>query len=191
MPTFTPFKEDGQVNYDMIEPYAELLKSKGLSAFLVNGTSGEGMTMSVVERKKALECWHKACKKLDVILMVQVAGCPFADTVELAKHAASLNVDGILCLPELYFKPKTIQKLVQYLKDISVHCSDIPLYYYHIPIYTQVDLPMASFMELARKEIPTFAGIKFSSGDMKKLYLALSTVKFLSVPIQSSVEFSL
>jgi len=167
-PTFTPFNEKGQVNYELIEPYAKLLKSKGLSAFLVNGTTGEGMQMTVDERKKALEKWSEVCKKLDVLLMVQVSGCAMVDAIELTKHAASLKVDGVLCLPELYFKPKSIAQLVQYLKEISSHCSNIPFYYYHIPMLTQVDLPMATFMEQARKEIPNFTGIKYTSGDLEK-----------------------
>lgn len=168
VPVFTPFTDDNQVNYDVIEPYANLLKSKGISAVLINGTTGEGMSMTVDERKNVAEKWHKVCEKIDLLLMVQIAGCANVETVELAKHAASLNVDGILCLPELYFKPKTIEKLVQYLKDIAGHCPNIPFYYYHIPMYTGIDLPMASMMELARKEIPNFTGLKFTSGDLEK-----------------------
>ena len=167
-PTFTPFDENNQINFEAIEPYAKLLKSRGISAFLVNGTSGEGMLLSVEERKKVAEKWSEVCKKHDILMMVQIAGCPFVDVVELAKHAAELKVDGILCLPELYFKPKTVEKLVSYLKDISVHCPNIPLYYYHYPAMTFVDLPMPSFMELARREIPSFVGIKFTSGDLEK-----------------------
>lgn len=167
-PTFTPFDDKGQINYDLIEPYAEFLKSKGISAILVNGTSGEGMLLTVEERKKVTQKWFDVCKKLEVLLMVQISGCPFADAVELAQHAAKLNVDGVLCLPELYFKPKTVEKLVQYLKDIAVHCPKVPIYYYHIPMFTALDLPMATFMQLARKEIPSFTGIKFTSGDLEK-----------------------
>lgn len=167
-PTFTPFNEKNLVNYDVIEPYAKLLKSKGIPAVLINGTSGEGMSLTVDERKKVTSEWSRVCKKFDILLMVQIAGCAFVDTVELAKHAASLNVDGVLCLPELYFKPKSIEKLVDYLSDLSLYCPDIPLYYYHIPKFTEVDLPMANFMKLARSRIPSFSGIKFSSGDLEQ-----------------------
>lgn len=167
-PVFTPFDENHQVNYEVIEEYASLLKSKGISAVLVNGTSGEGMLMSVSERKKITEKWQETCKKFDILMMVQISGCPFVDAVELAKHAAELKVDGVLCLPELYFKPKTVAKLVNFLKDLSIYCPDIPLYYYHIPMFTQVDLPMAEFMELAKITIPNFAGIKYTSGDLEK-----------------------
>jgi N-acetylneuraminate lyase len=168
-PTFTPITGvDNQINYDVIEPYAKLLKSKGISAILVNGTSGEGMLLTVDERKKVTEKWAEVCKKFDILLMVQISGCSFPDAVELAKHAEALKVDGVLCLPELYFKPKTMEKLVQYIKDISIYCPKTPIYYYHIPMFTQVDLPMANFMELAKKEIPSFVGIKYTSGDLEK-----------------------
>lgn len=172
-PVFTAFDENHQVNYEVVEAYAGLLKSKEISAVLVNGTSGEGMLMSVSERKKVTEKWQEACNKHGILMMVQISGCPFVDAVELAKHAASLKVDGVLCLPELYFKPKTVAKLVSYIKDISVHCPDIPLYYYHIPMFTQVDLPMAEFMELAKINVANFAGIKYTSGDLEKGLLCL------------------
>jgi N-acetylneuraminate lyase len=163
-PVFTPFEDDSSVNYNAVEPYGKLLKSKGISAVLVNGTTGEGMSMTVEERKKITEKWSEVCRSLDMVLMVQVSGCSFVDVIELAKHA-SLYADGILCLPELYFKPKTSEKLVEYLKEIGEYCP-LPLYYYHIPKLTNIDFPMASFMRLARKEIPTFRGIKFSASDL-------------------------
>jgi N-acetylneuraminate lyase len=167
-PVFTPYDENNEVNYDVIEPYAKLLKSNGIDAILVNGTSGEGMLLSADERKKVTEKWMHVCKKLNILMMIQISGCSFADVIQLAKHAEALKVDGVLCLPELYFKPKTIEKLVQYMKNISVYCPTTSIYYYHIPMFTQVDLPMSTFMELASREIPTFCGIKYTSGDLEK-----------------------
>jgi N-acetylneuraminate lyase len=71
--------------------------------------------------------------------MVQISGAPFPDVIEMAKHAESGKVDAVLCLPELYFKPKTEEQLVGYLQDIAAHCPSIPLFYYHIPRFTNVD----------------------------------------------------
>lgn len=127
------------LNYEVIPAYAKFLKSKGISAVLVNGTSGEGTSMTTSERKKVTEVWSEICKKESILLMVQISGCGFADAIELANHAAGLNVDGVLCLPELYFKPKTSAKLVEYIKRIAKHCEKIPVYYYHIPMFTTVD----------------------------------------------------
>ena len=167
-PVFTAFDSNNQVNLEVIDEYARVLKDSGISAVLVNGTSGEGMLMDVNERKLVTEKWNKVCQQLDIILMVQISGCCFRDIIDLAKHAEELKVDGVLCLPELYFKPKDIQSLVNYLKKISIYCPSIPLYYYHIPMFTNVDLPMANFMQLANSEIPTFKGIKYTSGDLEK-----------------------
>lgn len=167
-PAFTPFNKDTTINYSIIEAYARNLKQNGISAVLINGTSGEGMLMSVAERKLITEKWHKVCRDFGILMMVQISGCPFVDVIELAKHAEKLKVDGVLCLPELYFKPKTIDSLVDYLKRISTYCPSLPLYYYHIPMFTNVDLPMAKFMEVAKSKIDTFAGIKYTSGDLEK-----------------------
>jgi N-acetylneuraminate lyase len=166
-PVFTPFKGvDNQIDYDLIPKYTEFLKSKKIRALLVNGTTGEGTSMNLDERKKVTEKWWKSCEHYDMLMMVQITGCSFSDAIALAKHAESLRVHGVLCLPELYFKPKTADHLVKYLKNIAVYCPNTPIYYYHIPMFTQLDIPMPIFMELAKKEIPNFAGIKFTSGDL-------------------------
>lgn len=166
-PVFTPFKGlDNQINYEMIPKYTEFLKAKNIKAILVNGTTGEGVLMNLDERRKVTEHWWKSCEQYNMLMKVQISGCTFTDVITLAKHAESLGVDGVLCLPELYFKPKTADQLVKYLKEIAANCPKTPLYYYHIPNMTQVDISMPTFMELAQKEIPSFAGIKFTSGDL-------------------------
>lgn len=50
---------------------------------LVNGTSGEGMSLNVSERKKNAERWQLACQKYGLTLMVQIGGAPFVDVTDL------------------------------------------------------------------------------------------------------------
>lgn len=52
----------------------------------VNGTSGEGMSMSVKERKLVAEAWVKAVKITKQHLMVQVGGAPLPDVLELVLY---------------------------------------------------------------------------------------------------------
>ena len=124
------------------------------------------MCLSLIERKKVTEVWLAACRKYDIHMMVQISGCPYPDVIELAKHAKSIKVDSILCLPELYFKPKTEARLVAYLKGIAEYCADIPILYYHIPMFSDVNLNMPKFCDMAEQEIQNFAGIKYTSGDL-------------------------
>lgn len=51
--------------------------------FAVNGTSGEGMSMSVAERKLVTEAWVKAAKETKQHVMIQVGGAPLPDVIEL------------------------------------------------------------------------------------------------------------
>ncbi|XP_058462466.1 N-acetylneuraminate lyase B-like [Malaya genurostris] len=167
-PVFTGYLGDEKrsINYEIIEPYAKYLKKKGVEAVLVNGTSGEGMLMNLEERKQVTEAWKKACVKNQLLMMTQIGGAPYPDVVALARHAEQIDVDSVLCLPELYFKPKTPGKLTEYLKNIAAHCPSTPFFYYHIPMFTDVNVYMPSFLDMAEKVIPNFRGIKYTSGEL-------------------------
>lgn len=51
--------------------------------FAVNGTSGEGMSMNVCERRQIAEAWTNAVKVTKQHLMVQIGGAPLPDVIEL------------------------------------------------------------------------------------------------------------
>uniref|UniRef100_A0A182M3E0 N-acetylneuraminate lyase n=1 Tax=Anopheles culicifacies TaxID=139723 RepID=A0A182M3E0_9DIPT len=168
-PVFTPYKTGNKtLNLDAIEPYVELLKANNVNGVLVNGTSGEGMLLNTEERMLVTEAWQRACKKHGITVMVQIGGAPYPDVVQLAQHASQLDIDAVLCLPELYFKPKTCEKLVSYLKGVAKHCPTIPFFYYHIPTFTDVNVHMPTFLDCAEKEISNFRGIKYTSGDLEQ-----------------------
>ncbi|XP_025987091.2 N-acetylneuraminate lyase isoform X2 [Solenopsis invicta] len=126
------------------------------------------MSMSVVERKLITETWVKAVKETKQHLMIQVGGAPLPDVIELAKHASSLSVDSILCLPELYFKPTTPKQLIEYLEIIGKAAPKTPLLYYHIPMLTNVNIHMGQFLESVGDKIPSFVGIKFTSANLEE-----------------------
>lgn len=52
---FTPFYENGEVNYEPIEAYAKLLVKNGLKGVFINGSSGEGYMLTDEERMKLAE----------------------------------------------------------------------------------------------------------------------------------------
>ena len=49
---FTPFYENGEVNYEPIEAYCQLLVKNGLQGVFINGSSGEGYMLTEDERMK-------------------------------------------------------------------------------------------------------------------------------------------
>ena len=48
---FTPFYENGEVNYEPIEAYCQLFVRNGLQGVFINGSSGEGYMLTEEERK--------------------------------------------------------------------------------------------------------------------------------------------
>ncbi|XP_036139192.1 N-acetylneuraminate lyase isoform X2 [Monomorium pharaonis] len=150
------------------------MAKKGIKGVLVNGTNGEGMSMSVAERKLVAETWVKATKETKQHLMVQIGGTSLPDVIDLAKHASDLSVDSILCLPELYFKPTTSKQLIEYLEIVGKAAPKTPLLYYHIPMMTNVNIHMGQFLESINNKIPSFVGIKFTSFNLEEGAQALN-----------------
>lgn len=167
-PVFTAFSADGQrVNLAVIKHYAKFLAENGILGVLVNGTSGEGMSMTLEERKATTEAWIDASKSNGIHVQVQVGGTNMPDVLELTRHAESKGAHSILCLPELFNRPANAAELIEYLGAVAAAAPKTPLLYYHNPGYTSVNLDVPSFMTSAARAIPTFAGIKFTDTNLE------------------------
>jgi len=170
-PVFTPFTDDKKrtINYDIIDKYAQYLKQKGVTAVMVNSATSEGTTLRTEERKRLVEEWFKACRKHQLLIVAQIGGAAVADVYDMAEHAEKLGVDAVLCLPDLFWRPRSEEDLVFYMKEVAQYCPTRPLLYFHIPYYTKVQLPtisMTRFVDLAEKEIPNFSGVHFAHTDL-------------------------
>lgn len=122
----------------MIDKYVQLLKQKGMHGVMVNGMTGEGMTLRIDERKRLAEEWMKATRKHQLVMMLNIGGAPVADVWDMAEHAEKLAVDAILVLPDLFYWPRSEEDLVNYMRDIAVYSPSRPMMYYHIPMMTGV-----------------------------------------------------
>lgn len=54
--------------------------------FAVNDVAGEGMSLTVEERKTLTEFWYEICKEKNQFLMVQVGGAPLKSVIEMASR---------------------------------------------------------------------------------------------------------
>lgn len=126
------------VNYDLIDKYCQYLKSKGVQGVLVNGVTGEGTCLRIDERKRLAEEWLKMCRKYGLSMVLCIGGCDIDDVYQLCEHAEKIGVDCITLMPDLFYKPKCEEDLVEYFKYVCKYCPTRPVYYYHIPEYTYV-----------------------------------------------------
>ena len=159
---FTPFKESGEINVDMIPLLAGHYKRTGVSGAFVNGTTGEYASLTMDERCELTEAWMDAGRDHDLEIMVHVGDNCLANAMKLASHAYSCGADAISALAPSYFKPADIDALVDWTAAVASEASDCPFFYYHIPGLTGAHFSMSQYLERAGKRISNLQGIKYS-----------------------------
>jgi N-acetylneuraminate lyase len=163
--TYTPMREDGSVNLELIPPMINWMIERGAAGFYVCGSTGEGPSLTVEERKAVAEVSVDAVSGRKPVV-VQVGSNSLPTASELARHAAEVGADAISAVPPYYFKPGSLQQLVEFLNPICQAAPSLPFYYYNIPKLTGVHFDMVEFLELAGEQLPNLAGIKYSDTDL-------------------------
>lgn len=160
--TFTPLHEDGSVRTDAIPSVVDHLVQQGIAGMYALGSTGEGVSLTQDERCTVAEAFvGAAAGRLPVIVQV---GCEsLAAARQLAQHAQQIGADAISAVSPLYFKPDSVETLVDSMAEIAAGAPQLPFYYYHIPTVTGVALNMVDFLRLGAERIPTLRGIKFTS----------------------------
>lgn len=158
---FTPFKENGEVNYEIIPKYAEMLRKNGLKGVFINGSSGEGYMLTTDERKKLAETWIKE-KRPDFKVIVHVGSCCVKESASLARHAEEIGADAVGAMAPPFPKINRVEELVKYIESIASAAPSLAFYYYHIPAFNGAYLPMVKLLEEVDGRVPNFAGIKYT-----------------------------
>lgn len=163
---FTPMHADGSLHLELIPDYYALLKANGITGAFICGSTGEGVSLTLKEKKAIAEAWA-ACSKNDSSFSVMplLGGTCIADAKELAIHAQSIGLDAVSFTAPSYFKPANVQMLAECCKEIAAVVPNMPFYYYHIPVLTGVGFPMYDLLQAVDVLIPNFAGVKYTHED--------------------------
>lgn len=165
---FTPMHDDGSLNLDQVPAVVEHLLHDGVDGLFVCGSTGEGVSLTREERQAVAEAYVKAAAgRLPVI--VHVGHNSLAEAKTLAAHAQSIGAAAIAAVSPNYFKPLSIEVVVECMAQIAEAAPDLPFYYYHIPGTTGIDLDMVDFLHLAGQRLPTLAGMKYSKTTVYEL----------------------
>jgi N-acetylneuraminate lyase len=171
--TFTPLRPDGSLNPEAVTGHAKLLDEAKVSGVFVCGTTGECHSLSVAERCAIAEQWvHAVADRMPVVVHVGHHCLP--DAQALAAHAARTGATAIAALAPSYFKPQTVDDLVDFCAAVASAAPALPFYFYHIPSMTGVSLPMADFLRRGSERIPSLAGLKFTHNDLMMLQECLA-----------------
>ncbi len=160
------YDNQGNISPERIKNLAIYLRDKGVNGLYVGGSSGECIYQNVEERKLVLESVVEAVGK-DLIIIAHIAANSTKDSIELAKHAESLNVDAIAAIPPIYFRLPE-QSIEDYWADM-IQATDLDFFIYNIPATTNYTLSIKQFQKMLEYE--NVIGVKNSSMPIQDIYL--------------------
>jgi dihydrodipicolinate synthase/N-acetylneuraminate lyase len=156
----TPLRDGGNaLDADAFGPVVDFLAAGGLDGLLAMGTNGEGILLSVAERRRAAELFLEASAgRLQVA--VHCGAQTTADTVALAAHAAEADADAVAVIGPPYF-PLDDVALLAHFAAAAAACAPLPFYVYEFARTSGYAVPRV-VIERLREVAPNLAGLKVS-----------------------------
>jgi 4-hydroxy-tetrahydrodipicolinate synthase len=162
----TPFTEGGvAVDLELLDAHVEWLAERGVRAVSPLGTTGEGPSLSLWERKAVIE--RLAAHPSGVALLPGTGCTALPETIELSRFALEHGAAAILVAPPWYYDVTpagTARYLAALLDALPEHAR---VFLYHIPAVTGVPIEDETIRELLRRFGPRIAGAKDSGGDIE------------------------
>jgi N-acetylneuraminate lyase len=111
-------------------------------------------------------------------VVVHVGASSVFDARALASHAAQHGASAIAVMAPDFFRPTSLEDLINYCAAIAKVAPETPFYFYDIPSMTNVPVATARFLEEGSKRIPTLHGLKFTNNDLVTLQECLALSAF-------------
>jgi dihydrodipicolinate synthase/N-acetylneuraminate lyase len=156
----TPLRDGGaKLDEAAFPPLVEFFADNGLDGVFALGTTGEGLLLTLEERRRAAELFIEACAgRLTVV--VHCGAQTTADSVALAEHAAGAGVDAIAAVAPPYY-PFDEEELTRHFAAVAAACAPTPFFLYEIAARSGYAIPL-TVVERLRDAFPNLAGLKVS-----------------------------
>ncbi len=168
----TPFKENGDVNYEKLEEIVEEQIAEGTDSIIACGTTGEASTMTHEEHLDVIEFVCRTVKGRIPVIAGTGSNCT-ATAIELSVEAERRGADGLLVVSP-YYNKATQKGLQAHFKAVA-DAVKLPILLYNIPGRTGVNIQPQTIASLCR-EVDNIVGVKEASGN----FSAIATLMSLS-----------
>lgn len=161
----TPLTAGGEALDDAaFWPMAAYLATGGADGVFACGTTGEGILLSIEERRRAAVLFRAAVRGL---LIVHCGAQNTRDTVELAAHAAEIGADGVAVIPPPYF-PLDAGALTAHFVAAAEACAPLPFFIYAFAARSGYPVP-AEVIEGVGGAADNLAGLKVSESPFARV----------------------
>ncbi len=153
----------GRVLLDFVPQHLAYLEHHGADGVLTLGTNGEGVSLSMEERKEVIDAVITHRGRLGVFAGT---GCTaLTDTIELSGYAIERGVDGVMIVPPFFFKDVPVEGLIAYYDAVmSALPAQRKVLLYNIPSHSGVQISHELVDALLERHEERLLGIKDTSG---------------------------
>ena len=160
VPIASPCNEADRFLGDAFAAHGDRLYEQGVQGLYVCGATGDGYSMRLAERKRAVEIAVELSRKHGGKVITHIGAPNTHDAIELAEHSAKTGVNAISSMPPAN---RSHAELISYYTDIG-RAAQLPLLVYHIPILTGHVLTVDEMTRLL--DIDHVIGFKFSDWNL-------------------------
>lgn len=165
----TPFKENGEVDYEQAKKLALALLNSGSDGLVVVGTTGESPTLVRKEEDRLFRKVKEVVGNRGSVI-AGTGSNSTAEALETTKAAEKIGVDACLVVVPYYNKP-TQEGLYQHYKTIAESTS-LPCIIYNVPSRTVTSISADTVIKLSK--IENIIGIKEASGNLEQIAKIIS-----------------
>lgn len=152
----TPCGPDDRLDEGGLSRQILSLYGDGVHGLYLCGLTGEGYLMAVEERKRTAEIGASLSKGRGYTI-AHVGTQDTRSTCALAEHAAGCGVDAVAAIPPIN---RSHGEICRFYKELAAAAAGLPVFIYHIPVYTHSQPSLDQFRDLAG--IEGVAGLKFT-----------------------------
>ena len=164
---FTPLDSNGNLNTSIIPEYYRFLEKNGIIGAFINGTTGEGPSLTQKEKQINAEHWAKCVKAGGKVKIINlVGGTSYKECIENAVFSREIGISSIAIIGPYFFRPCDEEALAEYVSIIGEAVPEMEVYYYHFPAISGVNIKMTPFLKKISEMLPNFSGIKFTHEDL-------------------------
>lgn len=157
----TPFKDDGEVDYDQAQRLARALIDGGNDGLVITGTTGEAPTLTTEEKLGLYRAVKQAIGN-DGHILAGTSSYNTKESVELSREAQECGVDGFLLVVPYYNRP-TQEGIYRHFEAIC-NAVDLPCILYNIPSRTGRLMETETLVRSA--QIANVVGVKDAAGNL-------------------------
>lgn len=160
----TPFKENGEIDFEMFAKNTEAQISAGVHGIIIAGTLGDAAVLDNDEKFELLS-YAKKVVAGRIPLILNIAENTTKNAVDFAKKAKELGADGLMLLPPMRYKADD-REVVEYFKAVAI-ATDLPILIYNNPVDYATYVSLSMFDEL--KDYPSIQAVKESTRDLSNI----------------------